>query len=112
MQTTCACGVRQPGIVVRLEGKPRGECRDALATGRVRGPLWRLGGEVMTKRCKNCKHWSEPPKWRRTAHGDCSKITLANESPDALAYAQDGSDYVAGVLCKEDFGCKLWEKKP
>lgn len=76
-------------------------------------------------RCESCVHWKNPwdddpfdhvgsdlladpgdePRW-----GTCQLIGLAEfgEKVTLPAFTKDGSDYVADLHTRADFGCVLW----
>lgn len=77
--------------------------------------------------CKNCKHWEESKFYnlKGIIFGDCNKVEmfwgctkwdneggriLKEEYKDDKAFVQDGSDYTAVLITKEDFGCNQFEK--
>lgn len=80
------------------------------------------------KTCEICKHWDEKvynPN-SKTHVRFCNKIKLYYDCfnwnkdgalekreglEDVKAFAQDGSDYWAGLLTCSDFGCNMWEQK-
>lgn len=80
-------------------------------------------------RCETCKHWKNP--WTEGEHslagshvaveehprwGTCQLIGLpefaARLDHDVKAFTQDGSEYVADLHVRSDFGCILHESKP
>lgn len=72
-------------------------------------------------KCGNCKHWQE---WygREKVVKRCERIEMFWNATDwsvdgdkriflddSKAFVQDGSDYSAYLLTKEDFYCNMWE---
>lgn len=83
--------------------------------------------------CRDCKHWEPPeanerqgPVWRGL--GVCGatrpiwemseyshdiggdKFTAEGESK--RSFVKDGSNYMAALLCRPDFGCVEFEERP
>ncbi len=75
----------------------------------------------MNERCKNCRHWQDLNGIFKPPLGVCGLTFLSecdeNESldiridPQRLAMAEDGSDYKAYLITREDFGCVQFERK-
>lgn len=76
--------------------------------------------------CKTCKHWGEIQAHKSglmSQVAECEKIPMYWEATDwddngkrifkddSLAFVQDGSDYCAYLLTKENFGCAMYEPK-
>ena len=77
--------------------------------------------------CKNCKFWQEDDyentksvknctrvemiwevsEWREVDE-DCQRV-IKEEYKDYKAFVKDGSDYMAKLLTKADFGCNQFE---
>ena len=78
------------------------------------------------KVCKNCKHWAEKEEnvkgirqctrvslfWDSTtwSKDDTPARVLREENKLDKAFVQDGSDYWAELVTREDFGCNQFEK--
>lgn len=80
------------------------------------------------KTCETCKHWKQPEKWTpgyRLGLGRCQNIPMfwdatewdkegsrkfLDQYKDTKAFAQDGSDYMAYLLTRPDFGCVSHEE--
>lgn len=69
--------------------------------------------------CGTCKHLgTEIREWDReerkvvpSGYFECGLLTLARKEgrgPAVLAYAQDGSEYVAVLCVRNEFGCAEW----
>jgi hypothetical protein len=85
------------------------------------------------KNCGTCKHWKEEkydqfddadelevhecknidPYWEAQEYkdGDYDKKHLTESGKKRLAFAQDGSGYMAKLLTKVEFSCNMWEAK-
>lgn len=81
--------------------------------------------------CSTCKHWRERPEFSRAPKGTgvCGAIQemweqtawVEDKEDDyrhdfkpevtALAFVQDGSDYLACLIIKPEFGCVMHEAK-
>lgn len=87
-----------------------------------------LEAEKKNNICKNCVHWSEAAKriegirackkvkmlwdctqWIEDDEDDCKRVLNENHKNDR-AFVQDGSDYMANLYTKFDFGCNQFEK--
>lgn len=79
-------------------------------------------------KCKDCKFWTSPEElqdyptgigvgkcnrvkmfWDNTYWDDEFERALKPSAADHKAFVQDGSDYKASLLTKEDFGCVQFE---
>ncbi len=78
--------------------------------------------------CASCKHWQQVwndpaskayvhgnaaekiPADKRTEWGVCEAIGMPEmaETVTTLAFTQDGSEYMADLHTRSDFGCVLW----
>lgn len=65
-------------------------------------------------KCGNCKHWLTGDKCEEAEapYGECGRVKLGDYSTTDTAYVKDGSGWWAAIICKEDFGCVLFEGKP
>ncbi len=95
------------------------------AVGRESG--W---GREFVKTCATCRHWSddvqertglpelrecekiphfeEAKEWNKNFNGSSVKAKYA----DVLAFAEDGSGYMANLLTMATFGCVMHEETP
>ncbi len=82
----------------------------------------------MKEKCKNCKWWKSQSGNRINdgVLGQCAKVkmfwdctkwdedhierTLEDQHKEDKAFVQDGSDYRAELLTREDFGCNQFVK--
>lgn len=82
----------------------------------------------MVGQCKDCAHWDTQDSWASAKRGlgvcaaakmffDCTEWDKEGErrlKPGhelSTAFVQDGSDYRAYLLTKEDHGCTMWRGK-
>lgn len=81
---------------------------------------------MIDRSCKSCKYWSEPMEYYKGL-GDCARIphfssygSIYNSEETKLtpkyslpmeAAVEDASGWHACFMCKETFGCSLWEGK-
>ncbi len=84
--------------------------------------------------CRDCQHWDKAAIDEIYSYADCDEPEKANDIPGKrrgvckltemrdigryekaaaplLAEAQDGSDYKAYLITREDFGCVQFERK-
>lgn len=73
--------------------------------------------------CGACRHWDTGAEAKRIQrvrtelsgkdaqrYGTCRAVTLGY-TDSAVAFTQDGSDYMADLHTREDFGCVLFEPR-
>jgi hypothetical protein len=66
--------------------------------------------------CKNCRFWDRIPEFSNPGSGECERIKgqylffskIKYEHLESTARV-DSSDGYAGLICKETFGCNLFE---
>lgn len=85
------------------------------------------------KTCATCQHWNSEryedydgaggldvheckvvdPYWKAQEYAgdDYEKKQLTESGRTRLAFAQDGSGYMAKLLTKAEFGCNMWEMR-
>ena len=65
------------------------------------------------KTCGDCKWWDKEKDDDGEKYKVCGRVEMEGCMSGAdmveKAYVCDGSAYYAALICREDFGCNLWE---